>query len=427
MDSVWWSTFKKLGLLKRVFKKPFLNDEPKVFGFGAELDLRKIKTDGNLPDTFGSGTSSCAGVALSKAIFECIERLNLSEFKFKDFLFDSYKNISKLSVVVNPNDLCYFSNEQLKDSRFRDFCFSSKCKFYWTKCINLDTGQNAYLPAQSIYCPYKYQDNEKIISFPITTGASVANNKEEAIYKGLCEVIERDAYMTNYILRLKPKEILYQNLKSKEISELIELFKKYKLRIKSYVLVSDLKIPTILSVIIDETNNGPLLSIGLKTEWNLKNAIIGSIEESFQVRYWIRTCMIKNEWTGDTYTSDNMLKRAFLWKDGTHIKNLDFILNSPYKFEISDKKLVKYIQTTPKEKLKMIKKVLVTKGVDAYYKDVTSKRFRNLDVTVMKCVIPSLHPMFIDQNFPYLGGLRIQNLMRMYKIKKLNKFPHPFL
>jgi ribosomal protein S12 methylthiotransferase accessory factor len=427
MDNLLWKSLKQTEILRRIYRKPFLNDEPKLISFGVELNLNEIQTDGNLPDLFGSGTSIDADCALSKAIFECVERFSLSEFKFKNLAFDSYKNIRKTNLAVNPNNFCYFTDKQLKDYKYRDFCFSSECKFYWTECKNVVTNQKIYLPAQAVYCPYKYQSNEKMINFPITTGASVSENIDEAIYKGLCEVIERDTYMINYLLKLEPKEIDYDDLKSNEIKDLVEIFEKYRLEIKSYILVSDLEIPTVLSVIIDKSNYGPALSIGLKTEWNLKNAVVGSIEEAFQVRSWIRIVMIKNEWQGDTYTSKNMLKRAYLWKDAKNLNKLDFIFKSSYKSKKINVYLNKRVKNTSKQKLEMLKKILRKNKIEAYYKDITSKKFKNMPVTVVKCVMPNLHPMFIDQDFPYLGGQRIEYLMKKHKTKVLNLYPHPFL
>lgn len=291
----------------------------------------------------------------------------------------------------------------------------------------MDTNQSVYLPAQQIYCPYKYHNGEKVLSFPITTGTSVAGTLGEALYKSLCEVIERDAYITNYLLKLKPSEIVYNDIHSSKINKLLEMCERYKLEIKSFILVSDLKIPTVLSTIIDHTGKGPALCIGLKTGWNLEKAIVGSIEEAFQIRSWIRVNMIKNDWIGDTYTTKNMLKRAYLWKDKSSIKKLNFFLKSKNKIIITDRSLNKYSQSTLLEKLDLLKELLHKNKMISYYKDITSEKFKNLPVKVVKCVIPGLHPMFIDNDFPYLGGLRIETLKKRYKVRTLNLYPHPFL
>lgn len=243
MDGVLWLSLQRSGILKKIYRKPFLNDEPKIFSFGVELNLDKIHTDGEFPDIFGSGTSKDETTALLKAIFESVERFSLAEFRFKDCVIDSYENLSKSSAAVDPQKFCCFSKKQTNDKNYSDFCFSKRCKFYWTKCVDFTTSQEVFLPSQTIYCPYKYINNEKMLAFPITTGASVAENTSEALYKGFAEVIERDAYITNYLFKLEPSEIVYESINSNGITELLGKLKKYNLEVKSYILVSEFRTP----------------------------------------------------------------------------------------------------------------------------------------------------------------------------------------
>jgi hypothetical protein len=41
-------------------------------------------------------------------------------------------------------------------------------------------------------------------------------------------------------------------------------------------------------------------------------------------------------------------------------------------------------------------------------------------------IIPSLHPHFIDDEYPYHGGIRIESLQKKYG-ENINLVPHPFL
>ena len=413
--------------VKKILRQPFFNDEPKIYRYVSQLNLINLDTDGDVPEEYSVGTSIDDRKAALKSLFEAMERFNLAKFRFKDFIFESYQEISKSKQAINPTEFCHFSKRQLANKKYQNFYYSPTNKFYWTRSKNLATDKTFYLPAQVIFCPYKYQNNESVLAFPITTGSSTAPRKEEAIYRGINEVIERDAYMTNYLFKLNPEKIIYNNIHSKQILKLLQISKKYNLEVKSFILISDWKIPTILSVLIDKTGNGPALSVGLKTEWNLEKAIVGSIEEAYQIRSWIRICMIKNDWKGNSYTGTNMLKRAYLWKSESGIKRLGFFLESAHKIIVSDKELGKYSRKTSKEKLEMLKGIFNKNNIAVYYKDVTSPKIKISDAVVVKCIIPKLHPMYIDQDFPYLGGPRIISLMKKYNTKTLNLYPHPFL
>lgn len=137
--------------------------------------------------------------------------------------------------------------------------------------------------------------------------------------------------------------------------------------------------------------------------------------------------MVEGKWDVGTYTSKNMLKRAYLWKDLSNLKNFDFILKSHYVAKISDEEINIYSNKTSKDRLKLIKQEFIKAKMHAYYKDVTPDVLSKMSLTVVKCVVPDLHPMFINQDFPYLGGHRIEQLMKKYHTKALNLYPHPFL
>lgn len=414
------------GMFVRLFRQSFLNDEPKLYKFMAEMDESQISSDGDKPDLFSSGVGVSSKTALYKAVFEAIERYCLSTYRIKDSIFGSYKELTKSRHLVNPNKFCYFSAKQLASVKFTNFKHSIKQKYYWVKCKSIKDDGEILLPTQTVYCPYKFVDNEPCLCFPITTGASLGKTISEALYKGICEVIERDSYMTNYLLSLKSKQIEYKS-KTKAIQKILSMFDKYNLEVRSFVLESDFKIPTIMSVIVDKSKNGPAISIGLKTEFCLEKAILGSIEEAFQIRYWIRLCMIENNFSGTTYSSHQMLKRARIWSNSKNIKKMKFILKSPNKIFIDKKQLSEYSNTSFANRLKMIKKEEMFKKVNVYYKDITISKFKLFQIKVIKCIIPELHPMFIDHDFSYLGGNRIELLMKKYNQDTLNTFPHPFL
>lgn len=414
------------GVLARLSKQSFLNDEPKLYKFAAEIDTSEMNTDGDKSDSFASGVGVSSKTALYKAVFEAIERYCLSTYKIKNSVFDSYDKLSKNKNIINPNTFCYFTNKQLTGVKFTNFKYSTKLKYYWVKCKSIKNNREILLPTQTVYCPYKFVNEEPCLCFPITTGASLGKTITEALYKGICEIIERDSYMSNYLLSLKPRQIEYKN-KTREIQKILSMFHKYNLEIKSFILESDFKIPTIMSVIVDKSKNGPAISIGLKTEFCLEKAILGSIEEAFQIRYWIRLCMIENNFSGSSYSTSQMLKRAKIWSNSKNIKKMKFILKSHNKIFIDKKQLSEYSNTSFTNRLKMIKKEEMFKKVNIYYKDVTISKFKLFQIKVIKCIIPELHPMFIDHDFSYLGGNRIELLMKKYNQDTLNTFPHPFL
>lgn len=414
----------KTQLISLIEKNLPWNDDPPFSKFVTKLNSNLYNGDGLFPDSGSAGVSLDPAVAIKKAVFEAFERISQSYFTFKSFSHDSFINISKKNSTLNPIKFCYLTNEQLNEENFANFSYDENEKFYWTKCKNIFNDKQTYIPAQLIYCPYKYLD-EKTICLPISTGTALGCSPGEATYKGLCEVIERDAFITSYLLSISPKKIVFKST-TPRIKEYLSKFEKYKLKVYSFLLESDIAIPTVLSVICDEHITAPAISIGLKTELDLENAIIGSIEEAFQIRTWIRHCLLLQNFRGDTYTERATLHRALFWANPNNVHLLSFILKTKNKTVLTSKTLLKYKTMNYGQKLLLIKKILNNKKLEAYYKEVTHPCLKNKNIYVVKTLIPALQPHFIDDEFPYHGGKRLEQLKTKYG-DKINLFPHPFL
>lgn len=411
-------------LISSIQQVPSWNDDPPFSKFVTTFNGLKYDGDGLPPDSGSGGVSFSPEAALKKAIFEAFERYSQSYFKFNTFKYESHKNLLKNDKALAPSDFCYFSKRQLKSKKFHDFSFDSEDKFYWTDCKDVFTQEKFYIPSQLVYCPYKYL-NEKTICLPISTGTALGCSLEEAICGGLFEVIERDAFITSYLLKIPPLEIILKS-SSKKIKQYIDLYEKYHLKVRSFILTSDLEVPTILSIIFDNHSTTPPISIGLKTDFDLEKAIIGSIDEAFQLRAWIRRCLILNDFDGKTFTDKVTLKRASFWAKPENTQLLNFIVKTKKQKILSYKEIRNSRSQNYKEKLARIKAMLKKYNLTAYYKCVTHPILQDKGVVVVKTFVPFLHPHYMDENYPYHGGKRLEQLIKKYG-RKINSVPHPFL
>jgi len=99
--------------------------------------------------------------------------------------------------------------------------------------------------------------------------------------------------MIYYLNRLKPRRFDLASSENKEIKSLYEISRRYNLEIFSLDIMTDLGIPSIVSVIIDRSGLSKAVSVGLKSNLNVEKAIIGSIHEAFHTRTWIREAYIQ--------------------------------------------------------------------------------------------------------------------------------------
>ena len=118
------------------------------------------------------------------------------------------------------------------------------------------------------------------------------------------------------------------------------LLSQYNLTLELFNITNDFNIPTILSVIFDNSFFGPNVTVGIKTDRSIKRAIIGSIEEAVVRRVTIRGMMQRNELKEKVYKVENIVERASYWFLPGMVKHLNFLYDSnkiePFNGDLSD-------------------------------------------------------------------------------------------
>lgn len=384
----------------------------------------------------GAGASFDEIKAKVKAICESMERYSQAIYKEEKLLSASYEKIKR--TALDPRKIVSFSKKQLKklkNEKGMKFDFDKETIFKWVKGFNLTLNKSIFIPAQLVYCNYKLRE-EPVINIPLSTGASLGLSLEEAICKGIYEVVERDAFMINYLNRLPREKITLEKIENEEMQKFIQLFKEYELQLKVYDITTDIPIYSFVCIMVDNKLN--CFSIGLKTSLNPIGGIIGAIEEAFQGTYNMRNFMEKTDkkrmmWLRkhpeDISTFSD---RAISWLGKEQMKNLDFWTKSK---EVKDGSKLKNLSSGNWEKdLKFLIKILSEKKMDVIYADVTTPDIKELGFSVVKVIIPGMQPLYLQEKYKYLGGERLYEVphmlgykKRMVKENELNPIPHPFL
>lgn len=412
-------------IIKTIQKVPNFHDDPQLHKYVCTIHTSGWRGDGRLPDPLSAGVSLNPSMALKKAVFESLERYSLASFKFSDFVFTSYVKLFKKHQVLSPKLFCYFNKFQLASEQYQGFSYSDTDSFFWSQATDLNTGADVHIPAQLLFTPYRYKKNEKTINFPISTGSALGEDLDDAVYRGICEVVERDAFITSHLFKLQPQQIVFDSTTSL-VQSYLDTFSKYRVKTASYLLQSDLKIPTVMTIFFGDHWTTPAVSVGLKTDLNLERAIVGSMDEAFQLRSWIRRCLISKNFTGKNYTERLLLHRAAFWSNSDNQHYLNFFIKNDTKIRLTQETLSKNSRLNSGKKLDLVKNILFGQGHSIYFKNVTHPSIGKFGLTVVKVLIPALHPLFLDDYFPYLGGNRFEKL-RQNSGHSINVVPHPFL
>ncbi len=412
----------------RVFQ---YSDEPKFFQYYAQLRDQKEK---DKPDSVSASGFSFFSqkTAVLKCLFEAIERLALKSIKKENIIFSAGPNLNK--PYIRPTDFASFNKNQRQSNLY--FELKDDSYFGWILGKELPSLREVYVPAQLVYLSYIRRKDESFIRLPISTGAASGTAYSAALYRGICEVIERDAFMISYLNKLEGRPINLHNTKNKQIKKILKTAADYNLKVDMFDTTTDLGVYTFLTTVRDKTGIASALSTGLKCGLNPIDVAIGSLQEAFHPRSWLRGEMekIKGE-KEDLMEPIDLSSRGLLWSKLSTLRNLKFLFNSK-KLSKNIDDYLNYSSGSIKKDLGNVLQTLTNKNYKSYFVDITPtcSKISNSEIKVVMVLIPKLQPMHLDERYPYLGGTRLfsvplelgylKNRNRQYS---LNKFPHPFL
>lgn len=401
-----FSTLLKTGSLKEVVPASVhFHDEPRMFLYtalfkGIKIEKYEFESHNIVSHGFSFKSKS---FALLKCMSEGVERISISGYKFNDIVYSSFSALETPSINMGE----YFASPAVKHQ-----------KIGWVKGRCLTNNSDAYIPAQLLYLNYIKKNKERVLSPIISTGASAGFDHESTVLRGICEVVERDAFMTIYLNKISVPQIRISTINNDEVNSLNTLLKRYLLELHVFDFTNDLKIPVYVSIIVDRTGKGPAVSVGAKCGFHTIDSIIGSIEEAFMARLWL-----KKRANIFVAGKNSLPWWPMSWWPVSMIKKLDFLLK--------DSTVVPFIKkwSPQKDELDNALKCLKEKKHGVYCSDVTLPNFKKNRLYSVKILIPSLQPLYLDIKNKKINNARLNEVALYFGIKRrrINTIHHPFL
>jgi ribosomal protein S12 methylthiotransferase accessory factor len=431
-------------IIKQVIKIPRIYyDEPSVINY-------QVNTPCKQPDiavySDGMGTITNSGgadfkneeKAIMKAVGEGLERFCLCVYREKKLLLSPYSKISK--KALNPLSFTGISPSQREaNPRLK---IDENSIFRWVEGFSLYNNKKVLIPAQLIYIGYKYHEKEPIIQQQISTGAAAAPSFSEALYRGICEAVERDSFMIAYLNKLSPPIIDLDVIDDENLQKLLKDFKeRYNLELYVIDITTDISLPSMMAIIVDRTGIGPAVHVATKTSLNIRDAILGAICETVRGRISFRKISSPSsipEWEIKRLRlNPSQIKtfadRSNFWALPEMLGKINFFFRGPKK-RFSQEELSKYQDIPSGEKLKIVLNLLKQSNIDIYGVDINIPQIREEGIHIAKVVSPQLQPLYLNEAIKHNWGERLFNVpVRMgYRTKPLseneiNPLPHPFL
>ena len=424
----------RTGVIRQVSVQASEPGEPRVFHAEARLtntDYLCGYGEPGLPASTGAGLTE--ELASACALGEGVERYCAAMYDSTSFVVASYEQLRRWRLhAVAPGDFALYSPSQYSRQGFIPRAFTEDLNVSWTCGYSLTTGNEVYVPASLVYVPYRYESIADLLSFPNTTGLCCSSSLPEAILGGVCEVIERDASMCFWMNQF-PSPRLRPESGSWLATILEVLLSGCDFDLRLHDITTDIRMPTVLAMLVDEAHDGVAVAVGTATRLTLDRAALKAVLEATQVRRWLkqnnpRTRPAFRDDFGDVLDFEDHMRLFGLRESLCYI---DFLRSVPVEKSVGSGD-PPYMRDVTSQ-LRHCVDVLTHLGLDVIVVDVTQSDVGSLGVHVVKVLIPGLTNINADHNYPLLGGSRLYSVPRLLGYRhgdcseeELSRVPHPF-
>lgn len=329
-----------------------------------------------------NGKGTTAEEAKVSAMMEAIERYS-AEVHDMTLLEDSYSDFSEKENVLNPQELIlpdYVSNVE-------------EVRIPWMKGYDLLQEEEIYVPANAVFHPLPSRYDRIRLFRTNTNGLASGNELEEAIFHGLAEVVERDAWSLVEITRNTGAVV---DVREGEIRNLVDKFSDADVSVLIRDITSDVGVPTFAAVSDDVMLKDPaLLTIGMGTHTDAGVAIDRAITEVAQSR--LTQIHGARE---DTVTADMRRMMGYEW----------VLKRNKHWFATSDAKDFETVKSFSQDSDDFLDDIKYTverlKGVGLERVIVVDLTRGEIGLPVVRVIVPGLEMYAVDEE---RIGLRCKN------------------
>jgi len=416
------------GFIRKVQQLLLFPGDPRIFLASAVTASLE-----NISEVVVPGHQGAAGFsweeAAAGAIGEAIERYCAACYEWNDLVYANQEKLGDQAVGMDRFSL--YTSDIYDDARFPLVRWRSDKKGYWVRGKSLMTGKPAYIPAAMVYIPYRIRNKAEsdFWAVAVSSGQACHTNPNKALFSGLCEVIERDAFMITWMRRIPPIRIDYKS--DPEVSDIfLTHFDGSNLDFHVFDISLDIRIPTMLCLAWGETHRGPFVAVGAATHTSERKAILKSIKEAAQGANWARQLVLtRSDWRPTVDFSNLIIfeDHVRLYCEPEMGAQLNFIMQTSRSRPPAER----FYAVETEAELEICLSEIARNGLEAYVVDLTTPEMAELGFYVPKVFVPGLAHLTAIHKMPALATPRYREVIEKLALgdpvhQEFNPVPHPF-
>jgi ribosomal protein S12 methylthiotransferase accessory factor len=397
--------------------------DPPHFRFAGEVGCRGSSFE-HLSGIGGAGSTRREAAAAT--VGEALERYAASYVPRERIVLASARELGDDAVA--PERFALFSARQHDETSFPFERFTARARVPWVGGFSLPDRRPAWLPAELVFLADCVAPGARRIGYATSSGMACADQAEDAFVRGLCEVLERDAFMIVWANRLSLPRLDWAA--HEQIGDLDRrLFAPLGLDYAAIDLSAFHALPMVLGIVRAPAGCPGALGVGAGTASSIERAWWKALSEAFAARAAsAKLALLDDDPPTTVMTFEDHIR---LYADHGQAAASAFLDAS--RDLVPAGSIPSLEGGSAAAHVVALCERVRSAGSSAYAVDVTSPDVRALGLTVVKVLAPELCALDVLHDARFLGGRRLYRAaldlgLRAQPLAEhdVNPDPHPF-
>jgi ribosomal protein S12 methylthiotransferase accessory factor len=404
------------------------SDDPQFVHCHATItDTGRLAGGMTIPGT--GGTALSAEVALGKAIGESVERY-CGEFCDPDSItLAPFRKIR--TEAIDPGRFVLFHPSQYSP-RFPFRPPSHDASMGWMRARSLTYDKDVLVPASLVHVTYPGAEHESLIDMNPVSGYACGNSFDEAALSGICEVVERDAFMIFWYNRLPAPAFDLSAAESPMLKSVLVRYQPAPVSLYCADITTEAGIPVALALMVAGSPRLPAAVVATAAHLDTEQAITKALFELAANQLYVRSFYEQPAYRKMPRTASEVVQpedHGLFYCSPNRLPYLGMLTNPltanpPFRRRSLSAGNIS-------QDLDACVRLLAAAGLEVIVADLTTPDVADLGFKVVKVLIPGMYPIDFG-HWHHLGGRRLyETPVRLgYRAAsgphELNLFPHPF-
>ena len=332
---------------------------------------------------------------------------------------------------LSPAACVLYSDSQYAAPGFPFRPYDPREPIGWVQGRRLPGGDAVWLPAASVYLGYFGESSADRFCIATSNGLAAGPNPEFACLNGLCELIERDAFLIAWMNRLPPRRIRCSHAAALSKS-MLDHWNRSGVEVHALLLPADHPIPVVLAIGV-QRQGGPAAAIGIASHPDPNVALEKALLEMCQAR-------IGGVLNADFRPAAKDLARHRDVRDLPghsayftlleHLEELAFLTRT--SAEIAIEEIPNLSQGEDAANLALCVEAMRRIGCEVAFTEVTTPDLDTFPIRAFRVIATELQPIHFGYGLERMGGRRIFEVPRKLGLARadategsFNRCPHP--